>query len=63
MSDREQPLADIEQTLRELQDFVQREARGADRLLRENLWLATGLAAAGGFVVGVLAARRQGSGE
>jgi ElaB/YqjD/DUF883 family membrane-anchored ribosome-binding protein len=58
MGDSDQATREFEDVLREIQAILKNEARNADRLLREHPWLAMGIAAAGGFAVGMLAARR-----
>jgi ElaB/YqjD/DUF883 family membrane-anchored ribosome-binding protein len=59
MGENDQGMQELEDVLREIQEILKNEARDADRLLREHPWLALGIAAAAGFAVGMLAARRQ----
>jgi len=58
----EQALATAKRALADGTDRVQRQAKNAvsvgDLYVRDNPWQAVGIAAAAGFVVGVLVARR-----
>jgi ElaB/YqjD/DUF883 family membrane-anchored ribosome-binding protein len=53
-------LADFETLLgRDLPREVQRGVRTADRYVHDNAWMAIGVAAAVGFLVGILSADRR----